>query len=351
MVANRTNSGQTRKPLLLALRGKAQLPPPIWLMRQAGRYLTEYRNLRDQAGSFLDLCYNPKLATAVTLQPVNRFGFDAAILFSDILLIPHALGQDVKFIERDGPQLSPVRSVRDVGKLNSELDFAHLAAVYETVSNVATQLSEHVTLIGFAGAPWTVATYMVEGRASKNFDLIKRWAFSDPIGFEILISRLTDATIIHLCKQIEAGAEVVQLFESWAGVLPAKEFLRWCIKPVKFITEQIKERFPNVPVVAFPRGAGTGYTGYAEATGVDGLGVDYTLSPTWVAERLQPNVAIQGNLDPAVLLVGGSAMKAAVSEIKLALSSGPFVFNLGHGVLPQTPPEHVAELVQLVRED
>lgn len=350
MVANRANSDQTSKPLLLALRGETQLPPPIWLMRQAGRYLPEYRNLRDQAGSFLDLCYNPTLATAVTLQPVKRFGFDAAILFSDILLIPHALGQDVKFIERDGPQLSPVRSIEDVKKLNSELDFAHLAAVYETVSNVATQLSEHVALIGFAGAPWTVATYMVEGKTSKNFDLIKGWAFSDPIGFEILISRLTDVTIIHLCKQIEAGAEVVQLFESWAGVLPAKEFLRWCIRPVQLITKRIKERYPTVPVVAFPRGAGAGYIGYAEATGVDGLGVDYTLSPTWVEERLQPNVAIQGNLDPQVLLVGGSAMKAAVSEIKLALSGGPFVFNLGHGVLPGTPLEHVAELVQLVRE-
>ena len=351
MVANQTNSGQTSKPLLLALRGKIQLPPPIWLMRQAGRYLPEYRYLRDQAGSFLDLCYNPKLATAVTLQPVKRFGFDAAILFSDILLIPHALGQDVKFTESLGPQLSPVRNIEDIKKLNSELDFAHLAAVYETVSKVASQLSKHVTLIGFAGAPWTVATYMVEGGTSKNFDLIKGWLFRDPIGFEILINRITDATIIHLCKQIEAGAEVVQLFESWAGVLPAKEFLRWCIRPVKVITERIKERFPTVPGIAFPRGAGAGYTGYAEATGIDGLGVDYTLSPTWVAERLQPNVPIQGNLDPQVLLVGGSAMKAAVSEIKLALNGGPFVFNLGHGVLPQTPPKHVAELVQLVRED
>ena len=351
MVVNEINDDQMAKPLLLALRGKSQLHPPIWLMRQAGRYLSEYRNLRSQAGSFLNLCYNPKLAAAVTLQPVERFGLDAAILFSDILLIPDALGQTISFVEGDGPKLNPVRNLKDLENLNSELNVKHLSPVYETVSAVASQLDQNVALIGFAGAPWTVAAYMVEGQTSRHFDFVKHWAFSDPSSFEVLITRLIDATVVHLCKQIEAGADAVQLFESWAGVLPSKEFARWCIKPVEIITKRVKAKFPGTPVIAFPRGAGVGYVGYAGATGVDGLGVDYTLPTKWIATVLQPNVCVQGNLDPQILLVGGRMMEAAVREIKNVLNNGPFVFNLGHGVLPQTPPEHVAELVQLVRED
>ena len=351
MVVDRVNSDRTNKPLLRALRGQSQLRPPIWLMRQAGRYLAEYRSLRNQAGSFLNLCYEPKLAAAVTLQPVERFGLDAAILFSDILLIPDALGQTINFVDGDGPKLNPIRSLKDLENLSNELNVKHLSPVYETVSTVAAQLDENVALIGFAGAPWTVATYMVEGQTSRNFEFIKQWAFSDPSSFEVLINRLIDATVVHLCKQIEAGADAIQLFESWAGVLPPDEFTRWCIKPVQIITKRVKAEFPDIPVIAFPRGAGVSYVGYAGATGIDGLGVDYTLPTTWVAKVLQPDVCIQGNLDPQILLVGGRVMEAAVREIKNVLNNGPFVFNLGHGVLPQTPPEHVAELVQLVRED
>ena len=351
MVVDRVNSDRTNKPLLRALRGQSQLRPPIWLMRQAGRYLAEYRSLRNQAGSFLNLCYEPKLAAAVTLQPVERFGLDAAILFSDILLIPDALGQTINFVEGDGPKLNPIRNLKDLENLSNELNVKHLSPVYETVSSVAAQLDENVALIGFAGAPWTVATYMVEGQTSRNFDFIKQWAFSDPSSFEVLINRLIDATVVHLCKQIEAGADAIQLFESWAGVLPPDEFTKWCIKPVQIITKRVKAEFPDIPVIAFPRGAGVSYVGYAGATGIDGLGVDYTLPTTWVAKVLQPDVCIQGNLDPQILLVGGRVMEAAVREIKNVLNNGPFVFNLGHGVLPQTPPEHVAELVQLVRED
>jgi len=351
MVVGKVNSDRTNKPLLRALRGQSQLRPPVWLMRQAGRYLAEYRSLRNQAGSFLNLCYEPKLAAAVTLQPVERFGLDAAILFSDILLIPDALGQTINFVEGDGPKLNPIRNLKDLENLSNELNVKHLSPVYETVSSVAAQLDENVALIGFAGAPWTVATYMVEGQTSRNFDFIKQWAFSDPSSFEVLINRLIDATVVHLCKQIEAGADAIQLFESWAGVLPPDEFTKWCIKPVQIITKRVKAEFPDIPVIAFPRGAGVSYVGYAGATGIDGLGVDYTLPATWVAKVLQPDVCIQGNLDPQILLVGGRVMEAAVREIKNVLNNGPFVFNLGHGVLPQTPPEHVAELVQLVRED
>ena len=351
MVVGKVNSDRTNKPLLRALRGQSQLRPPVWLMRQAGRYLAEYRSLRNQAGSFLNLCYEPKLAAAVTLQPVERFGLDAAILFSDILLIPDALGQTINFVEGDGPKLNPIRNLKDLENLSNELNVKHLSPVYETVSSVAAQLDENVALIGFAGAPWTVATYMVEGQTSRNFDFIKQWAFSDPSSFEVLINRLVDATVVHLCKQIEAGADAIQLFESWAGVLPPDEFTKWCIKPVQIITKRVKAEFPDIPVIAFPRGAGVSYVGYAGATGIDGLGVDYTLPTTWVAKVLQPDVCIQGNLDPQILLVGGRVMEAAVREIKNVLNNGPFVFNLGHGVLPQTPPEHVAELVQLVRED
>ena len=351
MVVNGINSDQPNKPLLLALKGQSQPRPPVWLMRQAGRYLAEYRELRNKAGSFLNLCYNPKLAAAVTLQPVERFGLDAAILFSDILVIPDALGQRISFVEGDGPKLNPVRNLQDLENLSNELDVKHLSPVYETVSAVTSQLDDNVALIGFAGAPWTVATYMVEGQTSRHFNFIKHWALSDPCSFEVLIRRLTDATVVHLCKQIEAGADAIQLFESWAGVLPPKEFHRWCIKPVEAIIKRVKEKFPEIPVIAFPRGAGISYVGYAGATGVDGLGVDYTLPTTWVAKVLQPEACIQGNLDPQILQVGGRVMEAAVREIKKVLNNGPFVFNLGHGVLPQTPPEHVAQLVQLVRED
>ena len=345
------NSEAGIKPLLSALRGERQTPVPFWYMRQAGRYLPEYRKLRAEAGDFLNLCYSPDLAVEVSLQPLRRYDMDGVILFSDILVVPDALGIGLRYVEGEGPQLDALGWRDPLPVYSREKFLAHLSPVFETLKGINAGAPANVTVIGFAGAPWTVATYMVEGHTSKHFNFIKRWAFSDPSSFEILIKRLTDATAMHLCKQIEAGADVVQIFESWAGLLPPKEFARWCVKPVEVITKRVKERFPEVPVIAFPRGAGVGYIGYADATGVDGLGVDYTLPATWIAKVLQPDVCIQGNLEPQILLVGGSVMKAAVREIKSALNNGPFVFNLGHGVLPQTPPEHVAELVQLVRED
>ena len=347
---NKKIKGMT-KPALSVFTGHAQQVPPIWLMRQAGRYLPEYRALRAKAGDFLDLCYNSDFAAEVTLQPVKRFSLDAAILFSDILVVPHALGQELEFVEGEGPKLRPVRNVEDLKRLSTELNHNNLSAVYETVTKVYEQLEETVTLIGFAGAPWTVATYMVEGGASRNFEYVKQWAFSSPETFDILIQRLVEGTTEHLCRQIEAGAEVVQLFESWAGILPPSDFDRWCIKPVRAIVETLRRRFPGVPVIGYPRGAGVMYTGYARATLVDVLGLDHTLPLQWISETLQRDVVVQGNLDPQLLVVGGTPMIDAVKSIKKTLGGRPFVFNLGHGVLPGTPLEHVSELVDLVREE
>lgn len=338
------------KPLLEVLAGNVLTNPPIWLMRQAGRYLPEYRDLRSEAGSFLDLCYNSEFAKAATLQPVQRFKLDAAILFSDILVIPHALGQELKFVEGEGPRLTAIRSIADLRLLSKDLNLQNLSAVYETIEKVVSELDHSVTLIGFAGAPWTVATYMIEGGPSKNFENIKHWAFSNPNDFEFLIHRLVEVTVEHLSRQIEAGAEVIQLFESWAGILPEKEFVRWCIKPVKTIVDRLKRKHPNVPIIGFPRGAGTMYSGYARRTLIDAVSVDYTIPPRWIAEELQKETVVQGNLDPHILQVGGNIMVDAVRNIKTSLSNGPFIFNLGHGVLPNTPPNHVSELIDLVHE-
>lgn len=334
--------------LVKALRGEPRARTPVWLMRQAGRYLPEYREIRAGAGNFLDLCYTPALAAEVTLQPVRRFGVDGAILFSDILVIPDALGQSVAFEEGEGPVLGAI-GPGDVAGLNEGGVVDRLAPVLETVERVRGALDDDVALIGFAGAPWTVATYMVEGRSSRDYAAVKGWAFRDPDGFSELIDVLTRATTAYLIAQIQAGANVVQLFDSWAGVLPEWAFRRWAEAPARAIVEGIRAVAPDVPIIGFPRGAGALVLGYAATTGVDGLGLDQAVPLAWTRQELQGQVAVQGNLDPIALLAGGSAMTGAAKEILENLAAGPFVFNLGHGVIPATPPEHVGELVTFVQ--
>lgn len=323
--------------------------PPFWFMRQAGRYLPEYRQIRSKVGDFLELCYTPEAAAEVTLQPIRRYGMDAAILFADILLIPDALGQKLEYREGEGPVLDPIRDGAAVAALTLDKIDDRLAPVYETVERVAGALPEETALIGFAGSPWTVATYMVEGHATKEFQEPRLWALRDPQGFSALIDVLTEATIHYLGRQIEAGAHAVQLFDSWAGVLSDDQFSRWCTGPTRTIVGRLKRRFPDVPVIGFPRGAGVKTADYAAATGVDCVGLDTSMPPRWAARSLQGTVAVQGNLDPLAVVAGGRAMEGQAREILKALSYGPFVFNLGHGIVPQTPPEHVAALSDLLR--
>jgi uroporphyrinogen decarboxylase len=323
--------------------------PPFWFMRQAGRYLPEYRKVRAQVGDFLELCYTPAAATEVTLQPIRRYGMDAAILFADILLIPDALGQKLEYKEGEGPVLAPIRDGAGVAALNPAAIHDRLSPVYETVDRVASALPKDVALIGFAGSPWTVASYMVEGHGSKEFQETRLWALRDPAGFGALIDVLTEATTEYLDRQIEAGAHAVQLFESWAGVLSEDQFNRWSVAPTRTIVANLKRRYPNVPVIGFPRGAGTKTAEYALATGIDAVGIDTAVAPRWAAGALQPSVAVQGNLDPLAVVVGGSAMEGQARDILEVLSGGPFIFNLGHGIVPQTPPENVAALSDLIR--
>jgi len=333
------------KPLLRVLTGETLDRPPWWLMRQAGRYLPEYRAVRAKAGDFVTLCLTPALAAEVTLQPIRRFGMDAAILFSDILLVPRALGQRLSF-ENDGPKLEPVSDVASLGSG----DMTMLVPVAEAVRRVRSGLPDATALIGFAGAPWTVATYMVEGGSSRDFHRVKTWAYRDPVGFTALIERITVATLDFLSLQVEAGVEVLQLFESWAGVLSPVEFERWVIAPTKQLVATLKERFPLVPIIGFPRGAGLLYERYAAETGVDTVSLDTSVPAEFARDRLQPRGAVQGNLDPIALLVGGDAMRCSVQALRETLGGGPYIFNLGHGILPETPPEHVAELARILAE-
>ncbi len=340
---------EDNKLLLRVLGSESVNPPPIWLMRQAGRYLPEYMKVREAAGDFLDLCYNPDLAAQVTMQPINRYGFDAAIIFSDILVIPDALGQKVAFSHGVGPLLNPLRSKKEILELNYRAFGETLNPVYEAISKVSAELSPEVSLIGFAGAPWTIATYMVEGGSTKNFNHVKSWSASDGGGFEELIKYLIDAITLHLINQVDAGAEVLQIFDSWAGVLSPSEFERWCVKPVAEITKRVKSKHKDIPIIGFPKGSGLSYQNYAQRTGVDCISVDYTVPLTWIANTLQPGAVIQGNLDPHILRQGGDRMVKEVQEIKTALGQGPFVFNLGHGILPDTNPSNVGKLIELVR--
>ena len=342
-------TSSNEKALLNLLKGKTSQKVPFWFMRQAGRYLPEYRALRKEAGGFLAMCYSPDLAEEITLQPIRRFDMDAAILFSDILVIPHALGQKLDFLQGEGPVLEPVKDSRDLPRLSLSGLHEHLAPVYETLSRLKKSLPDHVTLIGFAGAPWTVATYMVEGHGSPDQAAAKAWAYGDPEGFQTLIDLLVDATSRYLIRQIEAGAEVVQIFDTWAGGLPPSQFDRWCVQPVREIIQQIRGKYPDFPVLAFPRGAGPRYIDYGLRTGATGLSIDTGLPVNWAADNLQPNVCVQGNMDPRILVAGGELMRREATNILDILSKGRHIFNLGHGIVPETPVEHVAELVDLIK--
>lgn len=341
------SDARSNKPLLRALRGEASVRPPWWLMRQAGRYLPEYRALRARAHDFVEFCLTPGLAAEATLQPLHRYGMDGAILFADILLLPRSLGQPLNFGD-DGPSLPPLDDASGVAALRLD-GLSALDPVYETVRLCRSRLPSAATLIGFAGAPWTVATYMVEGGASRDFQRVKAWSYRDPAGFAGLIDLITEATITYLGGQIMAGAEVVQLFDTWAGVLSESGFEQWVIVPMRRITGALHERFPGVPIVGFPRGAGALYERYAVTSGVDAISLDTTV-PMEFARVLQRHVVVQGNLDPVTLLVGGASLESAVAAIRLALYDGAFVFNIGHGILPQTPPENVAALAELLAE-
>ncbi len=337
------------KPLLMTLEGQASARLPIWLMRQAGRYLPEYRAVRAKAKDFIDFCFRPDLAAEATLQPLRRFDLDAAIVFSDILVVPLALGQKVWFEEGKGPRLEAIREPEDIGALSPDDLESRLAAVYQTLEAVAVGLPAGKALIGFAGAPWTLASYMIEGQTSRDFARLKRFAYGRPEAFARLLDLLVEAVARHLIAQVRAGAEVLQIFDSWAGVLPEPELEAWSLAPMAEISRRVRAACPGVPVIAFPRGAGLTYAAFAESGGFDALGLDTTLPLGWAAERLQPKVVVQGNLDPVKLLVGGDALAQGVDRILEALGPERLVFNLGHGVLPETPPEHVAELVARVR--
>jgi uroporphyrinogen decarboxylase len=338
------------KPLLRALAGETLSTPPWWLMRQAGRYLPEYREIRARAHDFVELCLTPELAAELTLQPIRRYGMDGAILFSDILMLPYALGQELAFREGEGPVLERIEDSAGVARLDPGRIASALDPVFETARQVRGALDQRTTLIGFAGAPWTVATYMVEGGGSRDFRRVKSWAYRDPEGFDALIDLVSEATIDYLTGQIEAGVEVVQLFDSWAGILPEPALVRWVIEPTKRITAALKRRFANCPVIGFPRGAGMLHERYFRETGVDGIGVDTAVPLGYAHRTLQPHGTVQGNLDPVLLIVGGPALQEAVRNLRQSLGPGPYIFNLGHGVLPETPPENVQVLAGLLTE-
>jgi uroporphyrinogen decarboxylase len=336
------------KPILEVLSGKRHERPPVWFMRQAGRYLPEYRALRERAGSFLKLCFTPELAAEVTLQPVRRFGFDAAILFSDILVVPHALGRAVSFESGEGPRLEPLDGsvVKD---LRAEADEKVLAPVYEAVGLVNRALPPDVALLGFCGAPWTVATYMIAGRGTPDQAPARMLAYSQPDAFARLIDILVDVSSRYLVGQIKAGAEAVQIFDTWAGVLPPREFQRWSIEPVRRIVDNVRREIAGAKVIAFPRGAGASLKRYLDAVSVNALSVDWAADAAFVREHVQRRVAVQGNLDPLVLLAGGGALDRAIDDVLANFAGGPFIFNLGHGILPETPIAHVERTLQRIR--
>ena len=336
------------KLLMRALAGETLPTPPIWMMRQAGRYLPEYRATRAQAGDFLSLCYNPDLAAEVTLQPIRRYGFDAAILFADILLIPQAMGADLWFVTGEGPRLSTVTSEAEVAALTDDIH-GHLSPVYETVRVLSRELPGNVALIGFAGAPWTVATYMIAGRGTPDQGPAHALKDTDRAAFELLIDRLTTSTIEYLSAQIEAGAEVVKIFDSWAGSLNGEDFQRYAVEPAARITAALKQRHPSVPVIAFPRGAGERYQGLHAAIGADCIALDDGVTPEWAAAHVQTGGCVQGNLASSHMVTGGEALVQATRAVVDALSDGPHIFNLGHGITPDADPENVQLMIDTVR--
>jgi uroporphyrinogen decarboxylase len=318
-------------------------------MRQAGRYLPEYREVRASVGSFLEFCYTPDKALEVTLQPIRRFGFDAAIIFSDILVIPDALGQKVWFEDGVGPRLAALTDVSQLSQLSKARIAEHLAPVYQAIAETRAALPGDTALLGFAGAPFTLACYMIEGEANRHFLNVKEWAFSRPDTFRLLIDLLSESVVDHLCYQIAAGADAVQLFDSWAGVLSKEQLSRWSVEPMARIAREVRTRHPSVPVIAFPRGVGTDVSMYRRPDTFAALSIDSSVSPLWAAKELQPSICVQGNLEPLVLVEGGVTLKEEARRVLGGFQGRPFVFNLGHGVLPQTPPENVAQLVELVQ--
>ena len=338
------------KKLLQSLAGEVLETPPIWMMRQAGRYLPEYRATRAQAGDFLSLCYNSDLAAEVTLQPIRRYGFDAAILFADILLVPDALGADLWFVTGEGPRLSTIETVEDFAKIKGAGDIHdHLAPVYETVRILSRELPSETTLIGFAGAPWTVATYMIAGRGTPDQGPAHTLMAENPKLFDDLMDRLTEATISYLSHQIDAGAEVVKIFDSWAGSLKGEAFNKYALQPAKRIITALKERHPATPIIAFPREAGENYVGFARATGADCVALDNSVSPQWAAEHVQVDGCVQGNLASRHMVTGGQALVDETRAIVKAFSKGPHIFNLGHGITPDADPENVQLMIDTVR--
>jgi uroporphyrinogen decarboxylase len=337
------------KTLMRVLAGERQAVPPVWLMRQAGRYLPEYRALRQKIGNFLDLCLDPKLAAEVTLQPIRRFGFDAAILFSDILVVPYALGQNIAFTVADGPRLDAIGDAEGLAKIRHELDQERLAPVYDTITRVKAQLPPNVTLLGFCGAPWTLATYMIAGVGTPDQIPARQFAYRAPQPFRELINILIEASASYLIRQFEAGVDAVQIFDTWAGVLPDDEFDRCCVEPCARIVAAVRARVPNARFIGFPRGAGSRLKRYIDAVAVDAIGLDWTVDFAFAREEVQRRKPVQGNLDPVVLLVGGRSLDHSIDRIMENFKAGPFIFNLGHGVLPDTPIAHVEQLLARVR--
>ena len=340
---------RVEKPLLAVLDGKRCPIPPAWMMRQAGRYLPEYRAVRQRAGSILNLCFTPTLAAEVTLQPIHRFGFDAAILFSDILVVPHALGRAVTFVAGEGPQLDPIDEPANMAELGRTLDHTVLAPVYETIERVKGALPPAVTFLGFCGAPWTVATYMIAGRGTADQAPARLFAYRYPDAFEDLIDLLSQASVEYLVRQLQAGVDAVQIFDTWAGVLPPEEFQRWSIAPTQKIVAEVRRQVPGAKIIGFPRGAGTALCRFVEQVPVDAVSLDWRIDRAFARDEIQKRKPVQGNLDPLALLAGGTALERAVDAVLDTFAHGPFIFNLGHGILPETPIGHVEQMLARVR--
>ncbi|MHC2336725.1 uroporphyrinogen decarboxylase [Bradyrhizobium sp. USDA 4454] len=339
----------TKKPFIEVLSGHRQAVPPLWMMRQAGRYLPEYRELRAKAGGFLDLCFTPEFATEVTLQPIRRFNFDAAIIFSDILVIPYALGRSVRFEAGEGPRLDPLATPGEIAALAAQANFDQLEPVFEALRRVRRELAPEIALIGFCGAPWTVATYMVAGQGTPDQAPARMLAYRHPDAFAGIIDVLVENSIHYLVGQLKAGADCLQIFDTWAGVLPPREFARWSIEPTRRIVAGVRKQVPGARIIGFPRGAAGMLPAYVEATGVDAVSIDWATEPSMIRERVQGRVAVQGNLDPLALIAGGAALDRAVDDVLENFGKGRLIFNLGHGILPETPIAHVEQMAARVR--
>ncbi len=350
MASNHTSRAPQSQALLEVLAGRSRAVPPVWFMRQAGRYLPEYREVRERAGNFLNLCFTPALAAEVTMQPIRRFGFDAAILFSDILVVPHALGRNVRFESGEGPRLDPLTDAAQLNALPRDADERIFEPVYETVRRVRQDLPSDIALLGFCGAPWTVATYMIAGQGTPDQAPARLLAYREPIAFARMIDILVDVSTRYLVNQLDAGADAVQIFDTWAGVLPPAEFARWSIEPVRRLVANVRQLVPGAKIIGFPRGAGASLPAFVDSTKVDAVSIDWTAEPGFVRQRVQSRVAVQGNLDPLVLLEGGRALDQAIDDVLANFGSGPLIFNLGHGILPATPIAHVEQTLNRLRK-